>query len=167
MFYRDAFTLWLEQHTPHHRPKVYQPGAFFGAPPVGWELTLGRTKFVYRVPPEMSDVLYIVLIERVTARHALHSPFADLVRLLQLIQQSGTGIRRIRGHVEPSAKRSPDTLSRERLLAFYRRYLTAVGEGRDHGIEWFGGDLTAFSWTAEKSKIQHLAASEETPTKTA
>jgi hypothetical protein len=153
MFPRDAFTLWLELQRPHAPPKIYQPAGFLGAPPVGWEITIGRTRFVYRIPAESPDVFYIVLIERSAARSALHSPLADMVRLLQLVQRSGAGIRWIRGHVEPTKNRPADALPRERLLAFYQRYLTTVSIGFDRGIEWFGGDLTAFSWTAEKRKI--------------
>lgn len=154
MLPRDAFTLWLEEHQPHAPPSVYQPGGFLGAPPIGWQLTVGRTRFVYRVPPESPDILYIVLIERGTARQALHSPFSDLVRLLQLIQRSAAGIRWIRDHVEPSKRRPADALSRERILAFYQRYLTTVSIGCDHGLEWFGGDLSAFSWSTEKRKVR-------------
>jgi hypothetical protein len=152
--FRDAFTLWLEQHGPVAAPKIYQPGGFFGAPPVGWQIVVGRTTFVYRVPPETPDVLYIVLIERGAGRQALHSPFADMVRLLRLIQHSATGIRWIRGHVEPTKTRPANALSRERILAFYQRYLTTVSVGFENGIEWFGGDLAAFSWAAEKRNIR-------------
>lgn len=148
----DVFTVWLQQHQPHAAPKLYQPAGFLGAAPVGWQVLIGRTPFVYRVPAETPDVFYIVRIER-SERHALHSPFIDMVRLLQLIQRSQAGIRWIRGHVEPTRNRPADALSRERILAFYRRYLTAVSFGVENGIEWYGGDLTAFSWRAEKRKV--------------
>jgi hypothetical protein len=154
MAHLDAFTFWLQQNQPQAAPKLYQPGGFLGAPPVGWELTVGRTKFVYRVPVEAPDVFYIVLIERGAERDGLRSSLLDMVRLLQLVQQSATGIRRIRGHVEPVKHRPADALSRDRLLAFYRRYLTAVSVGVENGVEWFGGDLTAFSWTKEKRRIR-------------
>ncbi len=164
MFARDAFTCWLEQNGPPGPAKLYHPGACLGASPVGWELVVGRTRFVYRVPAESPDVFYIVLIARGPARHALHSPFADLVRLLRLVQRSGTGIRWIRGHIEPVKKRPADALARERILAFYARYLTAVSRGFENGIEWFGGDLAAFSWSAEKRRIRDF--SRPRPTRT-
>ncbi|PTY07821.1 hypothetical protein DB347_06240 [Opitutaceae bacterium EW11] len=154
MFFRDRFTAWLESHQPQNPPRLYQPAGFLGAPPVGWHLKIGRTTFVYRVPEDATDVFYIVLIERGGSRRALHSPFLDLVRLLQLVQRSESGIRWIRGHVEAPRWRPIDALSPDRILAFYRRYLTAVSQGVDHGVEWYGGDLTAFSWSAEKRKIR-------------
>jgi hypothetical protein len=153
MVSRDAFTRWLQARDGAEAATVYQPGAFLGAPPVGWLLTLGRTRFVYRVPDETPDVFYIVRIERAESRSGLHSPLYDMVRLLKLIKTSGAPIRWIRGHVEPVKNRPADALSRERLIAFYRRYLTAVSTGFENGIEWYGGDLTAFSWQREKQKI--------------
>ncbi len=152
--HRDAFTQWLQQEQPNNSPRLYQPAAFLGAPPVGWELTVGRTRFVYRVPVETPTIFYIVLIDRGSERHALRSPFADLVRLLHLIKCSACGIRWIRGHVEPVKNRPANALDRERILAFYQRYLTAVSTGYENGIEWFGGDLTTFSWASEKIKIR-------------
>lgn len=158
-FHRDAFTLWLESQVPPRSPTLYQPAGFLGAPPVGWQLTVGRTRFVYRVPEQQRDVFYVVLIERDDARVGLHSPLADMVRLLQLVQQSGAGIRWIRGHVEPTSDRPCDALTRERLLAFYTRYLTTVADGVEDGVAWYGGDLTTFSWAREKRKVrEHRAA---------
>lgn len=151
--HRDAFTLWLQENAPDLNPRVYQPGAFLGAPPIGWRIVIGRTAFVYRVPHDTPDVFYVVLIERASKRLALHSPFRDFVRLLTLIKQSGSGIRWIRGHVEPTSDRPSDALSRERILAFYRRYLTAVSIGCENGIEWYAGDITAFEWEREKRKV--------------
>lgn len=153
----DAFTRWAQAQRPSDPPVAYNPAAFLGAHPIGWQMTIGRTRFVYRVPVEAPDVFYVVLIERGVARTALHSPFADMVRLLQTVQTSNAGIRWIRGHVEPTKRRPADALARERILAFYRRYLTAVHDGVENGIEWFGGDLTQFSWTAEKRKVRDLA----------
>ncbi len=153
MLTRDAFTRWLQQRDGPGAATVYQPGAFLGAPPVGWQLTLGRTRFVYRVPEETPDIFYIVRIERADGRHGLHSPLLDMVRLLRLIKTSDAAIRWIRGHVEPVKNRPADALSRERLIAFYQRYLTAVSTGFENGVEWYGGDLTAFSWQQEKRKI--------------
>lgn len=126
---------------------------------MGWQIVVGRTSFVYRVPPEASHIFYVVLIERAIGRQGLHSPFTDMVRLLQLIQRSGAGIQWIRGHVEPSKRRPQDALSRERIIAFYRRYLTAVSTGFENGLEWYGGDLTTFSWSKEKRKIRDRATS--------
>jgi hypothetical protein len=156
MFFRDRFTEWLlaQPANTAPRPELYQPAGFLGAPPVGWEIVVGRTPFVYRVPQESPDIFYIVLIRRGATRAALHSPFADMVRLLQLLQRAAVGIRWIRGHVEPTASRPADALARERILAFYRRYLTAVSTGVENGIEWFGGNLEEFSWSAEKRKIR-------------
>ena len=154
----DRFTQWLQATPAAPQPLLYQPGAFLGAAPLGWQIDLGRTQFVYRVPIESPDVFYIVRIERASGRHALHSPFIDMVRLLQLIKTSESGIRWIRGHVEPTKNRPADALARERILAFYRRYLTAVSVGSENGIEWYGGDVTAFSWKHEKRKIRPLPA---------
>ena len=159
---RDAFTRWLEQHRPDSPPQVYQPAGCLGGPPLGWQIVVGRTRFVYRVPPEAPHLFYIVLIERGPERHALHSPFADMVRLLQLVQRSGAGLRWIRGHVEPTKQRPSDALTRERIIAFYRRYLTAVSTGFEHGREWYGGDITTFSWSAEKRKIRARAITSTT-----
>lgn len=153
-FHRDRFTDWLARERPDAPPQPYAPAAFLGGPQLGWEITVGKTKFVYRVPAEAPDIFYIVLIERGSARSALHSPLADVVRLLHLVKRSDCGIRWIRGHVEPTKRRPQDALTRERLLAFYRRYLTAVHDGVENGVEWFGGDLTAFSWSAEKRKVR-------------
>ena len=152
--HRDAFTLWVQDNVPDLTPSLYQPGGFMGAPPVGWRIIIGRTAFVYRVPQESPELFYVVLIERASAaRAALHSPFRDFVRLLALIKQSATGIRWIRGHVEPTSDRPDDALSRERILAFYRRYLTAVSIGDENGVEWYAGDITAFEWQREKRKV--------------
>ncbi|MFO1450195.1 MAG: hypothetical protein U1F61_18695 [Opitutaceae bacterium] len=153
MGHSDAFTQWLERVHPELTVRPYQPAGPWGGPVVGWQVRLGRTRFVYRVPAESPEVLYIVLIERADDREGLHSPFADLVRLLRLIQTSGAGVTWIRGHVEPTRKRPQDALTRERILAFYQRYLTAVSTGFENGIEWFGGDLSTFSWTAEKRRV--------------
>lgn len=153
----DRFTLWLRAHPAAPQPEVYQPAAFLGAPPIGWQIVVGRTRFVYRVPRDAPDILYVVLIERAVSRAALHSPLRDMVRLLQWIQQSDASIRWIRGHVEPVARRPPDALSRERLIAFYERYLTAVSTGVENGVEWYGGDLTRFSWEKEKGKQRLMA----------
>jgi hypothetical protein len=150
---RDAFTRWLQQRDGADAATVYQPGAFLGAPPVGWQLTLGRTRFVYRVPDEAPDIFYIVRIERAEGRSGLHSPLYDMVRLLKLIKASDAPIRWIRGHVEPVKNRPADALPRERLIAFYQRYLTALNTGFENGVEWYGGDLTAFNWRDEKQKI--------------
>ncbi len=150
----DRFTQWLLVSPAAPQPSLYQPGAFLGAPPLGWKISLGRTHFVYRVPADAADVFYIVRIERAVGRTALHSPFLDLVRLLHLVQTSDCGIRWIRGHVEPVKDRPTDALSRERILAFYQRYLTAVHDGVENGIAWYGGDLTTFSWQSEKRKVR-------------
>jgi type III secretion system regulator LcrR len=154
MVSHDAFTVWLSSERAEAPPKPYQPAGFLGGPVLGWQVQIGRTQFVYRVPEEAPDVFYIVLIERACGRHGLHSPFADMVRLLRLIQRSGAGIRWIRGHVEPTRHRPSDALERERIIAFYRRYLTAVNTGIENGVEWYGGDLTAFSWSREKARIR-------------
>ena len=153
----DAFTRWFQSHRPEDPPQVYQPAAFLGGPVLGWSLRFGDTHLVYRIPPDEPEVLYIVLIERGTSRQNLRSPFAAIVRFLSLVQESQCGVRWIRGHVEPSRRRPDDALSRERILAFYQRYLTAVSVGVENGIEWFGGDLQAFSWSQEKRKIRRSA----------
>jgi type III secretion system regulator LcrR len=154
MVLRDAFTVWLTAQRPDAPPRPYQPAGFLGGPVLGWQVEIGRTRFVYRVPEEAQHIFYVVLIERGSGRQGLHSPFADMVRLLQLIQKSSAGIRWIRGHVEPTKKRPADALDRERLIAFYQRYLTAVSTGVENGVEWYGGDLTAFSWAKEKTRVR-------------
>lgn len=154
MIVRDAFTVWLSGQRPEAPPKPYQPAGFLGGPVLGWQVRIGRTPFVYRVPEETPHIFYIVLIERGSGRQGLHSPFADMVRLLHLIQQSGAGIRWIRGHVEPTRQRPADALDRDRIIAFYERYLTAVSTGVENGVEWYGGDLTTFSWRRERARVR-------------
>jgi len=163
MVHRDAFTLWLERERPEMRVRPYQPAGAWGGPVIGWQLCVGRTRFVYRVPPESPEVLYVVLIERAAQREGLHSPLGDMVRLLRLIQTSDAGVTWIRGHVEPIKGRPDDALTRERLLAFYQRYLTAVSTGVENGVEWYGGDLSTFSWTAEKRRVRTRAGRSATP----
>lgn len=154
----DAFTRWLQTHRPDLPFSPYQPAARFGGRQVGWRLRIGRTLFVYRIPPEKPDIFYIVLIERGDTPRSLHSPLADMVRLLLLVKGSPAGIRWIRGHVAPTSDRPADALSGERLLAFYQRYLTTVDDGIENGLQWYGGDLTTFSWAHEKRKIRPTAA---------
>jgi hypothetical protein len=153
MFHRDRFTCWLAEHRPDLPVARYAPGAILGGPQLGWQLTLGRTRFVYRVPAEKPDIFYIILIERGPSRAGLRSPFADMVRLLLMIKDSESGIRWIRGTVEPTRDAPADALERKRIRAFYHRYLTAVSDGFENGAAWMGGDLTAFSWKREKRKI--------------
>ncbi len=151
---RDPFTCWLDVHRPDLRPVRYQPAAMLGAAQIGWQITLGRTRFVYRIPPDHPDIFYIVLIERGAGPRSLRSPFSDLVRLLLLLQRSQAGIRWIRGHVQPTTRTHADALPATRILAFYQRYLTTVSDGVENGVAWYGGDLTTFSWAAEKTKIR-------------
>lgn len=158
MGHRDAFTRWLQAERPDLPVTCYQPMALYGGPQIGWEITIGRTTFVYRVPPEHPDIFYVVLIRRAPGPRTLHSPFADLVRLLRLIQGSPAGIRWIRGTVEPTSDRPADALTTDRILAFYQRYLTTVCDGVENGVQWYGGDLTTFSWAREKQKVRTLAA---------
>ncbi len=154
---RDPFTCWLDVHRPDLRPVRYQPAAMLGAAQIGWQITLGRTRFVYRIPPDRPDIFYIVLIERGAGPRSLRSPFSDLVRLLLLLQRSQAGIRWIRGHVQPTTRTHADALPATRILAFYQRYLTTVSDGVENGVAWYGGDLTTFSWAAEKTKIRRPA----------
>ena len=151
---RDPFTCWLDVHRPDLRPVRYQPAAMLGAAQIGWQITLGRTRFVYRIPPDHPDIFYIVLIERGAGPRSLRSPFSDLVRLLLLLQRSQAGIRWIRGHVQPTTRTHAVAPPATRILAFYQRYLTTVSDGVENGVAWYGGDLTTFSWAAEKTKIR-------------
>lgn len=150
----DAFTRWLQAHRPDLPVRPYNPGARYGAPQVGWQIRIGRTLFVYRIPPEKPEIFYIVLIERGEGPQSLRSPLADMVRLLLLVKGSPAGIRWIRGHVDTDGAKQSNPLPAERLLAFYRRYLTTVEDGIENGVRWYGGDLTTFSWAHEKRKIR-------------
>ena len=151
-FFRDPFTLWLSEQ--NRAPTLYQPAAMLGAPPVGWQMTLGQSTFVYRVPKETPHLLIIVLFERKTQRSGLRSPFADIVRFLALIKKAEVGITHIQGHVAAVRDRPEDSLEDEQILAFYRRYLKVVDLFTEDDTLWVGGPLKPF--------VPPLAAQKET-----
>ncbi len=142
-FFRDRFTDWL--HERGSPPKLYQPAAMLGAPPVGWELTIGQSTLVYRIPEEIPNVLIIVLFERQTQRNGLRSPFADIVRFISLVKKANVGITDIRGHVSATSDRPADSLENEGILAFYRRYLGVVDHSIENGILWVSGSLLTYT----------------------
>lgn len=135
--YKDRFTQWLEARgTP---AEVYQPGGMFGCPPMGWQITLRRCTISYTVRPEAPETLVVILFERARDRKGLGSPFADFVRFVSMVKQSG--IARIQGRVLASEDRPKDSLETERMTGFYHRYLGGkdVAEGED--VTWVVGEL--------------------------
>lgn len=144
LFPKDEFTRWLEAEQGV-TPKVYQPAARYGGVPVGWQISLGRSTFVYRMPEERPGVFLIVLFERTGERSGLRSPFADFVRLLSLIKRSNLGVHTIEGHVEALKGRPQDSLANEQIVHFYKRYLLADQVRVEHGVEWVAGDLTTYT----------------------
>lgn len=140
--YRDPFTAWLELQG--RAPGVYQPAGFLGDPPIGWKLRVGRSTFVYRVPPETPEMLVIILFERQGERSGLCSSFADIVRFISLAKRSGAPIDIIQGRVEALSWRPKDSLENERIAAFYQRYLAAYKTFVRDGVAWFAGDLRKY-----------------------
>lgn len=141
-FPRDPFTEWLTaQGRP---PELYQPAGMLGAPPVGWLTRVGKSIFVYRVPPETPDLLIIVLFERQGERGGLRSPFADIVRFLVTVQRAEVGILRVKGHVAATSDRPEDSLENEAILAFYRRYLHVEDVALEGDVLWVGGLLKPY-----------------------
>ena len=143
MLHRDEFTQWLQGRG--HEVSSYEPAAFLGAPPVGWQLPVGRSTFVYRVSDDDSRTLTIVLFERQNPRTGLGSPFVDIVRFISLVKRSAAPVHTIQGRVEALEKRPKDSLENERIATFYQRYLAAYRTFVDAaGIEWFAGDLRTY-----------------------
>lgn len=140
--YHDPFTQWLERE--QISVSAYQPAAMFGAPPVGWQITVGRSTLVYRVPEEDPGLLIIVLFERQVTRKGLQSPFADIVRFLALVKKSAVGVVRVQGHVSAVSWRPEDSLENTQIGEFYRRYLGVEDLGVENGVEWVGGSLTTY-----------------------
>lgn len=138
----DAFTLWLKGQGI--TPKVYSPAARFGGIPIGWQIPIGKSTFVYRLPPERPGVFIIILFERQGERSGLRSPFGDFVRLLSLIKRAGIGIHTIEGHVEAVKGRPADSLLNEQIVHFYKRYLLASQVRVENEVEWVAGDLTTY-----------------------
>jgi hypothetical protein len=141
-FFSDLFTDWLRKCGT--APKLYQPAAMLGAPPVGWEITVGQSTLVYRIPKETPHVLIIVLFERQTQRNGLRSPFADIVRFISLVKKADVGITDIKGHVSATSDRPADSLENEGILAFYRRYLKAVDLIAENDVLWVAGSLLTY-----------------------
>jgi hypothetical protein len=141
-FFRDLFTDWL--HECGTVPKLYQPAAMLGAPPVGWEITVGQSTLVYRIPEETPNVLIIVLFERQTQRQGLRSPFADIVRFISLVKKADVGITDIKGHVSATSDRPADSLENESILGFYRRYLKVVDLIVENEVLWVAGAMPTY-----------------------
>lgn len=135
----DPFTLYLREKGTE--VKVYQPGAFLGLPAVGWRIRVGRSYFVYRIPDETPEILIIVLFEREGKRHGLLSPFADMVRFVRLVKNSGLSIHYIKGLVDIVSGRPADHLGPDQIAAFYTRYLGGRRTPGADGDEWVIGDL--------------------------
>lgn len=123
--------------------EVYQPGGFFGCPPLGWQVRLKRSTISYVVRAEKPDTLIVIMFEREETRRGLGSPFADFVRFVRLVKNSPCGIARIQGRVEASERRPADSLEKERMAGFYHRYLGGVNvtDGESADVEWVVGEL--------------------------
>jgi type III secretion system regulator LcrR len=142
MLKADSFTQWLR-----HRgmaPEPYAPAAYLGMPAVGWQIPVGHSVFVYRVPDDASRSLIIVLFERQGERSGLGSPFVDIVRFISLVKRSEAPIDTIEGRVEALQGRPQDSLEGERIAAFYQRYLAAYRTFVRDGLQWFAGDLRKY-----------------------
>ncbi|HSJ04411.1 MAG: hypothetical protein ACAI34_24140 [Verrucomicrobium sp.] len=142
LYPKDDFTLWLEARGT--ALELYQPGAIYGAVPIGWKVKVGGSSFVYRLPAERPGVLIIVLFERLAPRKGLRSPFSDFVRFLSLIKKSGAAVHTIEGHVEALDGRPADSLVNEQIAAFYSRYLAAGPVREVGGVEWYAGNLLTY-----------------------
>lgn len=137
--FKDPFTQWLEARGT--ALEVYQPGGIFGAPPVGWTFTVGRSRIIYVVRAEDPSTLVVVLFERIGGRNGLGSPFADFVRFVSLVKNSGTGIARIQGRVEASERRPEDSIETVRMEGFYHRYLGGKDVTEGEKVKWVVGEL--------------------------
>ena len=135
----DPFTRWLEGQGT--KPGVYQPGAMFGSPPLGWQISVGRSSVVYRVDPADPATLILVLIEREKTRTGLHSPFGDLIRFLKLLHQSQTGITHVNGHINAVSWRPDDSLDTPRMKPFYVKHLGGHYFTDETGTEWVRGSV--------------------------
>ena len=140
--YHDPFTKYLQEKGVE--VKKYQPGGFLGFPALGWQIQVGRSTFVYRIPEEKPALLLIVLFERLGDRSGLLSPFSDFVRFITLIKKSGLPIDWIQGHVEATSDRPADSLLNDKISAFYKKYMLAHRTTIENGIEWVAGDLRTY-----------------------
>ncbi len=136
----DPFTQWLKEKGT--KVGTYQPGGFMGRPPIGRQITVGRSTIVYRVVEEKPDELIVVLFERQGERSGLRSPFADFARFVAMVRKSPANIRLIRGHVDVLSDLPKDHVPPERIAAFYKRYLDAHHDFVENGVEWVAGDIT-------------------------
>lgn len=135
--YKDRFTQWLEARgTP---ADVYQPGGMLGCPPMGWQITLRRCTISYTVRSEAPDTLIVILFERAQKRQGLGSSFADFVRFVSLVKQSG--IARIQGRVLATERRPEDSLESERMTGFYHRYLGGKDVAEGENVTWVVGEM--------------------------
>ncbi|GAA5149663.1 hypothetical protein GCM10023213_47670 [Prosthecobacter algae] len=138
-FFKDCFTQWLEaQGSP---PEIYQPGGFFGCPPMGWQHTQRGTAIVYVVRKEEPETLHIIMFEREQNRKGLGSPFATLIRFLRLIQRSDSGITHVTGRINAIEGRPADSLETERMKPFYTAHLGGHYFTDEQGIEWVRGSV--------------------------
>ena len=161
----DPFTRWLEAQG--RKPGLYQPGGMFGYPPLGWELSVGRSKVVYRVDPAQAETLILVLIARDSSRAGLHSPFGDLIRFLSLLKQSDVGITHVNGHINAVSWRPEDGLTTPRMRPFYVKHLGGHYFTDENGTEWVRGSLDeAFlqltaSMKSRKQRVESVLGHEE------
>lgn len=137
--FKDPFTQWLA--TQGIEAEVYQPGGIFGYPPMGWQIRLRRSSIAYMVPQDKLNTLIVIMFEREQSRSGLGSPFADFVRFVSLVKNSGTGVTRIRGRVEAPEDRPKDSLDKERMAGFYRSYLGGFDTLDGTDVEWVVGEL--------------------------
>ena len=137
--FKDLFTQWLEARgTP---PEIYQPGGFFGCPPMGWQHTQRGTAIVYVVRKEEPETLHIIMFEREHNRKGLVSPFATLIRFLRLLYLSESGITHVTGRINAIEGRPADSLDTERMMPFYVRHLRGHYMTDEHGIKWVRGSV--------------------------
>lgn len=146
MLWEDRFTVWLRANweTDVRKLKKYAPAGHLGAAPVGWEIQIGHSKFVYRIAAQKQHILIIVLFERLESCSGLRSPFTDFVKFLSLVKRAEVGVTGIAGHIDALDAAQGPNLESERIAAFYKKHLAAFSIGVRNDLEWVAGDLTKF-----------------------
>ena len=90
-----------------------------------------------------------------TPMEAARRVTAGTALLIDVREPAEFAAERIHGALNfPLSTFDADALPAARILAFYQRYLTTVSDGVENGVAWYGGDLTTFSWAAEKTKVR-------------
>jgi hypothetical protein len=148
---RDAFTCWLAQHRPDLILRPHEPWGPISGVDLGWELDLGRTTVAYLVHPAWPESLLLMQLQPRAATHSLRSPLVDLLALIQLVQNSGTGITRVR---LPIAPHPWGRASGQRRLAFCQAYLPGRVIGHADRPPTFELDLSAFTWARRRTTVR-------------